>query len=59
VWTNAGIVASGPIQTVAFAPDDRTLALGAENLSLWSVPGVTREGAAIQIGDNAGGLWAW
>lgn len=57
--TTAGIVASGPIRTVAFAPDDRTLALGAENLSLWSVPGLTREGAPIQIGDSAGGLWAW
>jgi WD40 repeat protein len=58
---HAGLVAAGPVDSLAFAPDDHTLVLGAGDVSFWSVPDLTREGEAVEIGGSqgSGGLWAW
>ena len=57
----AGLVAAGPVDTLAFAPDDRTLVLGAGDVSFWGVPDLTREGQPVEIGgsEGSGGLSAW
>jgi sugar lactone lactonase YvrE len=60
---NVGSVSSGWVNTLAFAPDDRTLVTGdtAGSVNLLSVPDLVREGQHILIGNSAnnGGNWAW
>ena len=57
----AGLVAAGPVDSLDFSRDDRALVLGAGDVSFWSVPELTREGQAIEIGgsEGSGGLSAW
>jgi hypothetical protein len=59
--TNAGIVTPAPVGTLAVAPDGRTLVLGAGDLSFWTVPDLTREGAPVGMRNShvSGGVWGW
>jgi DNA-binding SARP family transcriptional activator/WD40 repeat protein len=60
---NAGPIEPGGLGSVSFSPDDRTLVTGGTSgaLSFWSVPGLSREGGRITIGNGAnnGGIVGW
>ncbi len=61
VLANAGIAAPGPIQSVDFAPDGRTLITASGAINFWNARDLAPEGEGVLIGDSrsSDGNWAW
>ena len=61
VRANAGIVAAGPIETVDFSSDGRTLVTASGALNFWQVPNLAPEGQGVLVGNSqsSGSDWAW